>query len=273
MVACCAHAIPCRFRVRAENEAGRSLWSPLGEGRTAAVPPGPCGTPALMGSSQTSLSIRWEASAAGLHASRKGPRTSCTPGCPVCVRKTGLAAACLASTACLCQGCAIWACGLLSNRARKMTAGAPSRAMTWRSGRRARLQCRAWLTSGCWPTRWAPGQAGATMQQHCDWAAACWIIPQPTARSACTPAPDPACTLPAPSRPAPACDTALCIPGPRHRLHHLQPSGRLRVHDPCLRHQRGRQGRLRRRRHAADGARQPGWVGAVARAGWVAAAL
>ncbi|KAL4434999.1 hypothetical protein ABPG77_003824 [Micractinium sp. CCAP 211/92] len=49
-----------KFRVRAENEAGRSLWSPLGEGRTAAVPPGPCGTPALMGSSQTSLSIRWE---------------------------------------------------------------------------------------------------------------------------------------------------------------------------------------------------------------------
>lgn len=49
-----------KFRVRAENEAGRSLWSPPGEGRTAAVAPGPCGVPALVGSSQTSLSIRWQ---------------------------------------------------------------------------------------------------------------------------------------------------------------------------------------------------------------------
>lgn len=50
-----------KFRVRAENEAGRSLWSPLGEGRTSAVPPGPCGPPSVLGTSQTSLTLRWEA--------------------------------------------------------------------------------------------------------------------------------------------------------------------------------------------------------------------
>ena len=46
--------------MRAENEAGRSLWSPLGEGRTAAVPPALCFAPSLLGSSQTSLTVRWE---------------------------------------------------------------------------------------------------------------------------------------------------------------------------------------------------------------------
>ena len=49
-----------RFRVRAENEAGRSLWSPLGEGRTAAVAPAACSASVVLGKSQTSLSIRWE---------------------------------------------------------------------------------------------------------------------------------------------------------------------------------------------------------------------
>lgn len=52
--------------MRAENEAGRSLWSPLGEGRTAAVAPGPCGGPTVLGSSHTSLSIRWQVSMQGL---------------------------------------------------------------------------------------------------------------------------------------------------------------------------------------------------------------
>lgn len=50
----------CRFRVRAENEAGRSLWSPLGEGRTAAVAPSACGAPTVLGVSKTSLTVRWE---------------------------------------------------------------------------------------------------------------------------------------------------------------------------------------------------------------------
>jgi hypothetical protein len=52
----------CRFRVRAENEAGRSLWSPLGEGRTAAVAPASCSAPVVLGTSQTSLTVRWQAS-------------------------------------------------------------------------------------------------------------------------------------------------------------------------------------------------------------------
>ncbi len=66
---CMGHLTPhlaCRFRVRAENEAGRSLWSPLGEGRTSAVPPGPCGPPSVLGASQTSLTLRWEVGGQGL---------------------------------------------------------------------------------------------------------------------------------------------------------------------------------------------------------------
>lgn len=63
---CLPLALPsCRFRVRAENEAGRSLWSPLGEGRTSAVPPGPCGPPSVLGTSQTSLTLRWEVGCLG----------------------------------------------------------------------------------------------------------------------------------------------------------------------------------------------------------------
>jgi hypothetical protein len=66
----------CRFRVRAENEAGRSLWSPLGEGRTAAVAPASCSAPVVLGTSQTSLTVRWQAS----DGVAPGPCAGCVPG-------------------------------------------------------------------------------------------------------------------------------------------------------------------------------------------------
>ena len=56
-----ASGLVYRFRVRAENEAGRSQWSAPAQARTAAATPSAPGAPAKLGCNQSSVSLAWAA--------------------------------------------------------------------------------------------------------------------------------------------------------------------------------------------------------------------